>query len=65
VRDVLASQTLALSPSKVRRIINGRLGPGVRERRHPDDHRWLGVQAGAGYAYEYGEVLDRCPWTNA
>ena len=62
VRDVLASQTLALSPFKVRRIhVNGRLGPGVSAKdvilaiigR-------LGVHAGAGFAYEYGgEVLDR------
>jgi 3-isopropylmalate/(R)-2-methylmalate dehydratase large subunit len=30
VRDVLASQSLALTPFKVRRIeVNGQLGPGV------------------------------------
>jgi 3-isopropylmalate/(R)-2-methylmalate dehydratase large subunit len=62
VRDVLASQSLALSPSKVRRIeVHGRLGPGVFAKDviltiigH------LGIQAGAGYAYEYaGDVVDR------
>src|SRR5579864_6804823 len=61
VRDVLASQCMALEPVKVRRIdVNGRLGPGV----YAKDviltiiHR-LGVQGGVGYAYEYGgSVLD-------
>ena len=40
VRDVLASQCLALDPLKVRRIdVNGRLRAGrLREGRHPDDH---------------------------
>ena len=40
VRDVLASQCLALDPLKVRRIeVNGRLRPRrLREGRHPDDH---------------------------
>src|SRR5262245_61105323 len=56
VRDVLASQCLALDPLKVRRIeVNGRLGPGV----YSKDViltiiRRLGVQAGVGFAYEYG-----------
>lgn len=56
VRDVLASQTLALSKLKVRRIeVNGELGPGV----YAKDvilHivRKLGVKGGVGYAYEYG-----------
>jgi len=56
VRDVLASQCLALDPLKVRRIdINGRLGRGV----YAKDViltiiRRLGVQGGVGYAYEYG-----------
>jgi 3-isopropylmalate/(R)-2-methylmalate dehydratase large subunit len=56
VRDVLATQTLALSPLKVRRIeVNGALGPGV----YAKDlilHviRTLGVHGGTGYAYEYG-----------
>jgi len=56
VRDVLATQCLALARLKVRRIeVSGTLGPGVYAK---DDilHviRRLGVSAGAGYAYEYG-----------
>ena len=56
VRDVLASQCLALDPLKVRRIdVNGRLAPGV----YAKDViltiiRRLGVQGGVGFAYEYG-----------
>ncbi len=56
VRDVLASQCLALDPLKVRRIeVNGALKPGV----YAKDViltiiRRLGVQGGVGYAYEYG-----------
>src|SRR5262245_8505649 len=56
VRDVLASQCLALDPVKVRRIdVNGKLGPGV----YAKDViltiiRRLGVQGGVGFAYEYG-----------
>src|ERR1700687_4490206 len=56
VRDVLASQCLALEPLKARRIdVNGRLAPGV----YAKDViltiiRRLGVQGGVGYAYEYG-----------
>ena len=56
VRDVLATQTLAMSPLKVRRVqIDGELGPGV----YAKDvilHviRKLGVKGGAGFAYEYG-----------
>ncbi len=55
VRDVLASQTLALSKLKVRKIeVNGQLPPGV----YAKDvilHiiRKLGVKGGVGYAYEY------------
>ncbi|NJL49607.1 MAG: 3-isopropylmalate dehydratase large subunit [Leptolyngbyaceae cyanobacterium SM2_5_2] len=55
VRDVLASQTLALDKLKVRRIeVNGELRPGV----YAKDvilHiiRKLGVKGGVGYAYEY------------
>src|SRR5437016_2791393 len=56
VRDVLASQCLALDPLKVRRIdVHGRLARGVYAKdliltiiRAP------GVQGGVGYAYEYG-----------
>jgi 3-isopropylmalate/(R)-2-methylmalate dehydratase large subunit len=62
VRDVLASQCLAIEPLKVRRInAYGALGPGV----HAKDvilHiiRHLGVKGGAGYAYEYGgDAVDR------
>ncbi|MDJ0728784.1 MAG: 3-isopropylmalate dehydratase large subunit [Crocosphaera sp.] len=55
VRDVLASQTLALSKLKVRKIeVNGTLPSGV----YAKDvilHiiRKLGVKGGVGYAYEY------------
>jgi 3-isopropylmalate/(R)-2-methylmalate dehydratase large subunit len=55
VRDVLASQTLALSKLKVRKIeVNGKLPAGV----YAKDvilHiiRTLGVKGGVGYAYEY------------
>ena len=62
VRDVLASQTLAMSPLKVRRIeVNGRLGRGV----YAKDVILtiigrLGVKGGAGFAYEYaGDAVDR------
>jgi 3-isopropylmalate/(R)-2-methylmalate dehydratase large subunit len=62
VRDVLASQCLALEPMKVRRIsVNGSLRPGV----YAKDVilaiiRRLGVKGGTGYAYEYGgEAFDR------
>ncbi len=56
VRDVLATQTMALSPMKVRRInVDGTLRPGV----YAKDvilHiiRLLGAGGGKGYAYEYG-----------
>jgi len=62
VRDVLASQSLALDPLKVRRIdVNGELRPGV----YAKDViltiiRRLGVHGGVGYAYEYGgTTIDR------
>jgi 3-isopropylmalate/(R)-2-methylmalate dehydratase large subunit len=62
VRDVLATQTLAMTKPKLRRIeIVGTLGPGV----YAKDvilHiiRTLGVEGGIGYAYEYaGEVVER------
>ena len=61
VRDVLASQCLAMQPLKVRRIdVSGKLRPGV----YAKDVilaiiRQLGVQGGVGYAYEYaGDVID-------
>ena len=62
VRDVLASQCLAMGRPQVRRIeINGPLGAGV----YAKDVTLhvigaLGVKGGVGFAYEYaGEVLDR------
>src|SRR5438477_13090714 len=62
VRDVLASQCLAVEPLKVRRIdVNGQLAPGV----YAKDViltiiRRLGVQGGVGFAYEYGgSTVDR------
>jgi 3-isopropylmalate/(R)-2-methylmalate dehydratase large subunit len=62
VRDVLATQTLAMDKLKVRRInITGELGTGV----YPKDVilyiiRRLGVGGGKGFAYEYGgAVIDR------
>ncbi|NNM67503.1 MAG: 3-isopropylmalate dehydratase large subunit [Spirochaetales bacterium] len=61
VRDVLATQCLAMDPMKVRRIeINGKLKSGVT----PKDVALyiinrLGVKGGLGYAYEYaGDVFD-------
>jgi len=63
VRDVLASQCVALSPLRVRRIdVNGRLAPGVFAK----DVilaiiRQLGVNGGNGFAYEYaGSTIDAC-----
>jgi 3-isopropylmalate/(R)-2-methylmalate dehydratase large subunit len=62
VRDVLASQCLALDPLKVRRVdVEGELRPGV----YAKDViltiiRQLGVQGGVGFAYEYGgSTIDR------
>jgi len=62
VRDLLATQTMALGKLKVRRIeVNGNLAPGV----YAKDvilHiiRKLGVNGGTGYAYEYaGDIFDR------
>ena len=62
VRDILATQTLAVSKLKVRRIeVNGQLPPGVFAKDvilHIIRH--LGVNGGLGFAYEYGgEVFDR------
>ncbi|MGA0112097.1 MAG: 3-isopropylmalate dehydratase large subunit, partial [Chthoniobacterales bacterium] len=61
VRDVLATQTMALRKPKVRRIeVDGQLAPGV----YSKDvilHiiRQLGVNGGLGYAYEYaGSTFD-------
>jgi 3-isopropylmalate/(R)-2-methylmalate dehydratase large subunit len=61
IRDVLATQTMALGKLKVRRIeVNGELPPGV----YAKDvilHiiAQLGVNGGTGYAYEYaGSLFD-------
>lgn len=61
IRDLLATQTMAIGKLKVRRIdVKGKLRAGV----YAKDvilHiiRTLGVQGGTGYAYEYaGEVFD-------
>ena len=61
VRDVLATQCLAVARPRVRRIeIGGKLGPGV----YAKDVilaviRRLGVKGGIGFAYEYaGAVVD-------
>ncbi|AHF62666.1 3-isopropylmalate dehydratase, large subunit [Synechococcus sp. WH 8109] len=55
VRDVLASQSLAMNKLKVRRIqVNGRLSEGVSAKDlilHVIRH--LGVKGGVGYAYEF------------
>jgi len=62
IRDVLATQTLAMEKLKVRRIeISGKLRPGV----YAKDVilyiiQKLGVNGGVGYAYEYaGDLFDR------
>ncbi|HEY7497212.1 MAG TPA: 3-isopropylmalate dehydratase large subunit [Vicinamibacterales bacterium] len=62
VRDVLASQCLALDPLKVRRIdVSGTLAPGVYAKDIIlEIIRRLGVNGGVGYAYEYGgTTIDR------
>ena len=55
VRDVLASQCLAIDPLKVRRIaVSGALGPGVYAKDVIlEIIARLGVRGGVGYAYEY------------
>lgn len=62
VRDVMATQCLAMDPLKVRRVrVTNRLASGV----YAKDVTLaiinkLGVQGGVGYAYEYaGEAVDR------
>src|SRR5437016_3021896 len=61
VRDVLASQCLAIDPLKVRRIaVNGRLGRGVYAKDLIlEIIRRLGVKGGAGYSIEYAAELVR------
>jgi 3-isopropylmalate/(R)-2-methylmalate dehydratase large subunit len=62
VRDVLATQCLAMAKPRLRQVrVEGTLGPGV----HAKDVilaiiRRLGVNGGVGYAYEYaGAVIER------
>jgi len=62
VRDVLATQCLAMDPLKVRQVnVTGELGKGV----YAKDIilniiRQLGVKGGVGYAYEFaGEAIER------
>ena len=61
IRDVLATQTMAMSKLKVRRInVNGSLKPGVYSK-DVSLHiiKLLGAKGGIGFAYEYGgEVFD-------
>ena len=62
VRDVLASQCLALAPLKVRRIsVTGRLMPGVFAKDVIlEIIGRLGVNGGVGFAYEYaGDAIER------
>ncbi|MBN1961677.1 MAG: 3-isopropylmalate dehydratase large subunit [Deltaproteobacteria bacterium] len=59
IRDVLATQTMAMGKLKVRRIeVNGKLCPGVYAK---DVVLYiigkLGVNGGVGYAYEFGGTL--------
>ena len=62
VRDVLASQCLALEPMKVRRItVTGTLPSGVYAKDVIlEIIQRLGVRGGTGYAYEYaGDAIER------
>ena len=62
VRDVLASQCLAIDPLKVRRIaVSGALAPGVYAKDVIlEIIARLGVRGGVGYAYEYaGAAVER------
>ena len=62
VRDVLASQCVAMDPLKVRRIsVTGRLMPGVFAKDVIlEIIRRLGVNGGVGFAYEYaGDTIER------
>jgi 3-isopropylmalate/(R)-2-methylmalate dehydratase large subunit len=62
VRDVLASQCLALEPLKVRRIrVTGQLPAGVYAKDVVlEIIQRLGVGGGVGYAYEYaGDTIER------
>src|SRR6476659_1444350 len=62
VRDVLASQCLAMDPLRVRRIrVRGRLARGVYAKDVIlEIIRRLGVNGGVGFAYEYaGDTIER------
>jgi 3-isopropylmalate/(R)-2-methylmalate dehydratase large subunit len=62
VRDVLASQCLAMDKPKLRRVtFSGRPGPGVTAKDLALAMiRTLGVNGGVGYAYEYaGDAVSR------
>jgi 3-isopropylmalate/(R)-2-methylmalate dehydratase large subunit len=62
VRDVLASQCIAIEPLKVRRIrVTGQLPPGVYAKDVIlEIIQRLGVGGGVGYAYEYaGDTIER------
>src|SRR6478735_5902155 len=62
VRDVLASQCLAMDPLKLRRInVTGTLAPGLYAKDVIlEIIRRLGVQGGVGYGYEYaGDTIER------
>jgi 3-isopropylmalate/(R)-2-methylmalate dehydratase large subunit len=58
IRDVLATQTLAISRPKVKRILaNGQLGKGIYSKDLIlDIIRRLGVMGGIGFTYEYAGV---------
>ncbi len=59
VRDVLASQCLAIDPLRVRQItVDGALGPGVYAKDVIlEIIARLGVKGGVGFAYEYGGAV--------
>ncbi|WP_324758278.1 3-isopropylmalate dehydratase large subunit [Haloarcula montana] len=61
IRDVLATQTIAMEKQKVRKIeVNGELGEGVEAKDIIlEIIRRLGTEGGVGYVYEYaGEAIE-------
>ncbi|SEK74221.1 3-isopropylmalate dehydratase large subunit [Haloferax larsenii] len=61
IRDVLATQTVAMEKKKVRKIeVTGELGPGVEAKDVVlEIIRRLGTEGGVGYVYEYaGEAIE-------
>ncbi|MBV0922699.1 3-isopropylmalate dehydratase large subunit [Halomicroarcula limicola] len=61
IRDVLATQTIAMEKQKVRKIeVNGELGEGVEAKDIVlEIIRRLGTEGGVGYVYEYaGEAIE-------